>query len=97
MVELHIFLEPEIGKEKDLADAFQNHFVPAIKVQEGFQGVSLLKRHDSLRGRVISLRFDSEELRVKWATSKEHDDAFPRVAGLCSSVSPRNHDVISSE
>lgn len=94
MVELHIYLEPHPGEEQELAEAFQKHFVPAISVQAGFQGVSLLKRHDSLRTHQISLRFDTEELRQLWAASKEHDQAFPKIAALCSSVSWRNHDVV---
>jgi heme-degrading monooxygenase HmoA len=96
MVELHIYLEPEQGKEDELLAAFRNHFVPAIEIQKGFRSVAFLKPHDSLRGRMISLRFESEELRQKWATSKEHDEAFPRVAAICSSVSWRNHDVVES-
>ena len=96
MVELHIYLEPHPEKEQELVDAFFNLFVPAISIQEGFVSVCLLKPHDSLRGHVISLRFESEELRQKWATSKEHENAFPKVAALCCSVSWRNHNVVDS-
>lgn len=96
MVELRIDLEPYDGKGASLVEAFQTHFVPAISVQKGFKSVSLLKRHDSLRAHQISLRFESEELREKWVASDEHQAAFLRIAELCSSVTWRNHDVVSS-
>lgn len=94
MVELHIFLEPQPGKEKELYNAFLKNFKPAVSSQKGFVEAVLLKPHDSLRAYTIALRFESEELRQRWASSEAHEDAFPRLAALCSVVAWRNHDVV---
>jgi heme-degrading monooxygenase HmoA len=96
MIELHVYLEPQAGKEQDVVDTFKTHFVPAISVQEGFRSVALFKPHDSLRGHVIALRFDTEEQRLKWVASDAHNDAFPRIIALCSSITWRNHDVVEA-
>jgi heme-degrading monooxygenase HmoA len=96
MVELHVYLEPQPGKEQDLVDVFNNHFAPAIKVQDGFRSVALLKPQDALSRHVISLRFDTEEQRLKWVASDAHQDAFPRIIALCNSITWRNHDVVAS-
>lgn len=94
MIELHIHLEPFAGKEGELESAFRDAFVPAISVQQGFRRVALLKARDALRRYQIHLAFDSEELRLKWVASREHQEAFPRIAALCQQVSWSGFDVV---
>ncbi|MEJ2170579.1 MAG: antibiotic biosynthesis monooxygenase [Desulfobacterales bacterium] len=94
MIELHIYLEPVAGMEAQLESAFREAFVPAISVQEGFRRVALLKLRDALRKYRIELAFDSEDLRMKWVDSKEHQEAFPKIAALCQRVSWAGFDVI---
>jgi len=94
MIELYIYLEPNAGMEAQLESVFRDSFVPAISVQEGFRRVALIKSRDALRHYRIVLAFDSEDLRMKWVDSKEHQEAFPKVVALCQRVSWAGFDVI---
>jgi len=94
MIELYIYLEPNAGMEAQLESVFRDSFVPAISIQEGFRRVALIKARDALRQYQIVLAFDSEDLRMKWVDSKEHQEAFPKVAALCQRVSWAGFDII---
>lgn len=87
MIELHIFLEPFEGKEKDLESIYWKEYVPGISIQKGFQRTTLLKKRDALREYQIHISFESEALRLQWVNSKEHTSVWPKVAGLCQRVS----------
>ena len=93
MIALQIYMEPHAGKEEELEKAFDNVFVPAISVQKGFIRVILLKSRDALREYQIELVFESEELRLQWVASKEHQKAFPQLAALCQRVSWTGFDI----
>ncbi len=94
MIELHIYLEPFAGQESQLESVFREAFVPAISVQEGFRRVALLKVRDALRQYRIELAFESEELRLKWVASPEHQKAFPQIAALCQQITWAGFDVM---
>ena len=87
MIELHIHLEPHDGKENELESLYRNEYVPGIKIQEGFQRTTLLKKRDALREYRIVITFDSEELRLKWVDSREHTETWPKVVALCQRIS----------
>ena len=97
MIELYIHLEPNAGMETQLESVFRDSFVPAISVQEGFRRVALIKSREALRKYQIVLAFDSEDLRMKWVDSKEHQEAFPKVAALCQRVSWAGFDIIQQQ
>ena len=94
MIELHIFLEPFAGQEEQLESVFKGSFVPAISIQEGFRRAALLKMTDALRKYQIEIAFDSEELRLKWVASKEHQDAFPKIVALCQQITWSGFSVV---
>jgi len=94
MIELHIFLEPHDGKESEPDSLCWNEYVPGIKIQEGFQRMSLLKKRDALREYQIDITFDSEELRLKWVDSREHTEVWPKMAALCQRVSWTGFDTV---
>ena len=94
MIELHIYLEPFAGKESDLESTFRTAFVPAISVQKGFRRIALLKVRDALRQYRIELAFDSEELRLDWVASREHQEAFPKLVALCQQITWSGFDVV---
>jgi len=87
MIELHIYLEPLAGKEKELEGLYWNDYVPGISVQKGFIRTTLLKNRNALREYEIDITFDSEELRLDWVKSKEHQAVWPKVSSLCSRIS----------
>lgn len=95
MIELHIYLEPHDGREKELETLYFNEYVAGIKIQEGFQRTTLLKNRDALRAYQIDITFDSEELRLKWVDSKEHTEVWPKIAALCQRVSWAGFDTVA--
>jgi heme-degrading monooxygenase HmoA len=95
MIELHILLEPHDGREGELESLYWKEYVPGIKIQEGFQRTTLLKKRDALRQYQIHITFDSEELRLKWVESKEHTEVWPKVVALCQRVSWTGFDTVA--
>ncbi len=95
MIELHIYIEPIEGKETDLESLYWSEYVPGINVQKGFHRTTLLKKSDALREYQIDITFDSEELRFKWANSKEHQEVWPKIASLCSRASWSGFETVS--
>jgi heme-degrading monooxygenase HmoA len=95
MIELHIYLEPHDGKERELETLYLQEYVPGIKIQEGFQRTTLLKNRDSLREYQINITFDSEELRLNWVASKEHTKVWPKVVALCQRISWAGFDSLT--
>jgi len=96
MIELHIYLEPREGKAADLESLYWKEYVPGIKIQEGFQRTTLLKKRDALWEYHINIAFDSEELRIKWVGSKEHSEVWPKMAALCQRVSWVGFDTVEN-
>jgi heme-degrading monooxygenase HmoA len=94
MIELHIYLEPFAGKENEVEKVFRDAFIPAISVQDGFRRVAMLKVRDALRQYRIVLAFDSEEMRLKWVASPEHQVAFPKIIALCQQITWAGFDVV---
>lgn len=94
MIELHIYLEPYEGKESELESIYWQEYVPGITIQEGFQRTTLIKKRDALREYQIDISFDTEELRLKWVDSKEHQEVWPKVASLCARVSWAGFDTV---
>jgi heme-degrading monooxygenase HmoA len=95
MIELHIYLEPHDGKESDLESLYWSGYVPGIKIQEGFQRSTLLKKRDALRAYQINITFDSEALRLKWVDSQEHQEVWPKVAALCGQITWTGFDTVT--
>ena len=96
MIELHIYLEPHEGKEKDLESLYHKEYVPGIRIQQGFNRTTLLKRRDALREYQIDIAFESEDLRLKWVGSNEHSTVWPKIAALCQRVSWAGFDTVTS-
>ena len=94
MVGLQIYLTVTNGKEGDLENAFKTAFAPAIKKQEGFKTVFMLKSTAAIRTYQINLYFESEDLRKKWVASDDHQAAWPKIAAACDNASWLLWDVI---
>lgn len=96
MIELHIHVEPERGKEEELRRIFRVVFAPAASKQQGFRGVALLKKDTALREYEIDLTFESEELRLKWVDSDDHQRAFPQITALAQRLWHESFEVLVS-
>jgi heme-degrading monooxygenase HmoA len=95
MIELHIYLEPFEGKEKALESLYLREYVPGIRIQKGFRRTTLLKKRDALREYQIDIAFDTEELRLRWVESKEHQAIWPKMTTLCQRASWAGLDTVS--
>ena len=94
MIELHIYLEPYVGKETELESLYWKEYVPGIQIQGGFQRTTLLKKQDALREYQINITFKSEALRLDWVNSKEHSEIWPKVVTLCQRGSWMSFDTV---
>ena len=87
MIELHIYLEAKTEKDKMLEDIFKGKFLPAVSSMEGFISASMIKSESALYEYTIRLSFESEDLRLNWVASKEHQEVFPQIVNSCQTVS----------
>ena len=92
---LQIYLSVEETKRDELERVFNEVFAPAISIRVGFQHVFLLQVHDKVDEFQIQLCFDTEEHRMEWVASAEHQEAFPKVKALCRAISHSRFDVRS--
>ncbi len=96
VIELHVYLELAEGKGSELESIFRQDFVPAISRRKGFKQVRLLRKRGAPGEYEIDIVFSSEELRLEWVASPEHAAIWPRIAGLCRSVSSAGFEVCES-
>jgi gluconolactonase len=87
-IQLHVDLDVDPAKEQLLAANFRDVFRPAISRQKGFVDVKLLKLRTALAGRPpdgcthrLVIRFQTEELRLQWVASPDHQKAWPAIEG----------------
>jgi heme-degrading monooxygenase HmoA len=95
MIQLHIYLDALPGDEKALEQTYRTAYVPAITVQDGFVSTALLKASNAVRRYQIDIAFDSEEKRLKWVASREHQACWPKVEALCHTISWQGFEVIA--
>lgn len=87
-IHLHVDLDVAPGKEKTLEANFEKIFRPAIGKQPGFVEVKLLRFQAAKAGegpknssyRLI-ISFQTEEQRVKWVATADHQKAWPSIEG----------------
>lgn len=87
-IQLHVDLEVDPGKEKELIANFRRVFRPAISKQPGFVSVRLLKLRKAIVGAAppnasyrLVISFQTEEQRQTWVASDEHQRAWPAIEG----------------
>ncbi|MBM3262291.1 MAG: antibiotic biosynthesis monooxygenase [candidate division Zixibacteria bacterium] len=95
MIQLHIYLDVEPGKEKALEETYRNAYVPAIVVQDGYVSTALIKSMNGMRRYQIDIAFETEEKRLHWVASKEHQEAWPSIDALCHTITWQGFDVIA--
>jgi antibiotic biosynthesis monooxygenase (ABM) superfamily enzyme len=84
-IQLFVEMEVEPGREKEMLDNFHNIFVPEARKHPGYISVKLLKLRKVMQGPATSVNyrfelvFESEELRLKWVASPEHQRVWPTV------------------
>ena len=85
-IQLHVDLEVDPQKEATLAATFKKTFEPTIRKQPGFVDVKLLKFRKAMAGAGpgkfnyrLLISFQTEEQRVKWVASAEHQRVWPEM------------------
>jgi heme-degrading monooxygenase HmoA len=85
-IQLHVDLEVDPAKEKELLAAFRTQFEPTIRKQQGFVDVKLMKFRTAVAGKQpagmsyrLLISFQTEELRQKWVASDDHQRVWPKM------------------
>ncbi|MBK5292115.1 MAG: hypothetical protein JJE04_10615, partial [Acidobacteriia bacterium] len=85
-IQLHVDLEVDPAREKDLVANFKTTFQPTIRKQAGFSDVRLLKFRKSMHGDApaksfyrLLIAFESEEHRMAWVASADHQRVWPTI------------------
>jgi heme-degrading monooxygenase HmoA len=78
-IELHVDLDVEPAKEKDLESAFHAMFLPTISKQPGFVSVTLLKLRAAAVTYRLVISFETEEQRVAWVATADHQRVWPQM------------------
>ena len=92
-IELHIYLTAKPGQEKELERVYKEVFFPAVSRQEGFRSSQMMRKPNSNEF-TVRLSFNSEELRLKWVASAEHQKAWPALSGLSAKTSYTGFGVV---
>jgi len=85
-IQLHVDLNVDPAKEKELVRNFDSTFQPTIRKQAGFIDVKLLKLRSVPKGSGpantnyrLLISFQTEEQRLKWVASVDHQRVWPTI------------------
>jgi hypothetical protein len=105
LITLHIYCLVAPQRHGEFEQAYHQFYVPAISVQAGFQSTTLLRPNSAVPrsgsqprddwSYEIDIAFDSEESRLTWVASREHGEAWPKVAALCERFQAQGFDIIA--
>ena len=106
LFELHFQVDPQ--KRADFEQAYAESFAPAISKQLGFQSAKLLRLYAPEQVAEIeaspteyeyqiNFTFESEAARRLWATSPDHDVAWPKLSALTKKFFWRGYDLLAAK
>ena len=85
-IQLHVDLDVEPTKQKDMVTSFHKVFKPVISKQPGFVDVKLLKLRSALKGDApanaayrLLISFRTEEQRKTWVATDDHQRVWPSI------------------
>jgi heme-degrading monooxygenase HmoA len=92
-IQLHCDLQVAPAREKEMLAKFSRIFRPVIRKQPGFVDVKLLKLRSELQGKApancayrLIISFQTEEQRLQWVATKDHQKAWPAVEQTLTGV-----------
>lgn len=91
-VELHGHFTAKSGTPADVEKTFHEVYYPAISSQAGFKYSNLLTVPNSSGKYVLTLAFESEDLRIRWAQSDLHQEVWPQMTALMTGDAPSSVD-----
>ena len=77
-IELHVDLEVDPDREKDLVETYHRVFQPVISRQPGFVSVTLLRTGTSATYRLV-ISFETEDHRLAWVATDDHQKVWPQM------------------
>jgi len=106
LFELHFQVDP--ARRAEFETAVAEVFVPAISKQKGFGSFKLLRLYaPSVVAEIeaspteydyqINFTFETEAARRVWATSPEHDVAWPKLSSIAQKFFWRGYDLLVSK
>ncbi len=107
MILFQLLFEVADDKRAEFESTYTEVFAPALKRQQGFQNVKLIRFYaPAVAAEIeatptecnyqINFVFDSEANRRVWSKSADHDVAWPKLSGLTKKAQWRGYDVLSS-
>src|SRR5205809_547033 len=91
-IQLHVDLQVDPAKEKEMLRNFKTIFKPAAEKHQGYIDVKMIKLRKALLGSApqglnyrFVLTYESEELRLKWVDSADHKRVWPTIENTLSS------------
>lgn len=88
-IQLHVDMMVDPAREKELKKNFKEVFKPAMSKQPGYLHVYMLKLREAKAGQApananyrLVINFKSEEDRVNWVKSNDHQAAWPTIENL---------------
>lgn len=77
---LHVKITTQSGQGTELKKAFHDAFYPAVSSQAGFKFSNLLKEQGGDNSYVLTIGFESEDLRLRWVATDLHQEVWPQMA-----------------
>jgi antibiotic biosynthesis monooxygenase (ABM) superfamily enzyme len=85
-IQLHVDMEVDPAREKEMLAAYNTQFQPTIRKQPGFVDVKLMKLRTAVAGKApagmtyrLLISFETEEQRLKWVATADHQRVWPKV------------------
>jgi len=108
MILFELHFQVDAARRAEFESAFAEIFAPAISKQKGFQSLKLLRLYSpSAIAEIeaspteydyqINFTFESEAARRVWATSADHDLAWPKLSGIAQKFFWRGYDVVAAK
>jgi heme-degrading monooxygenase HmoA len=92
-IELHIYLTAKAGQEAELERVYKEVFYPAVSRQKGFRSSQLMRKPNTSEY-TVRLSFNTEELRMQWVASADHQKAWPALQATAAKANYAGFGVI---
>jgi heme-degrading monooxygenase HmoA len=95
MVQVHVRARLlEASRMEEVKNRFELMFLPVISQQEGFTNCLLLRDRDNPDCIELLITFTSEELRMQWVRSAEHERVWKLLSELFGRLEVYRYDVV---
>ena len=78
-VELHVHATAAEGNAAAIEETFLKVFYPAVSRQPGFKHSNLLRIPGKPGEYVLTIAFESEDLRLRWVATDLHQEVWPQM------------------